>query len=59
MVDRIDETVKMEDLPTWLQELWELSPYIARRAEKQYLELTNELATKIEINRTIPMTHEL
>ena len=39
MIHRIDETVPMNELPTWLQELWELDSALARRAEKHYLEL--------------------
>ena len=46
MIDRIDETVKMKDLPSWLQELWEENQYIAIRAEKHYLELTEQLLLK-------------
>lgn len=32
----------IKDLPTWLQELWEQNPNLARRAEKGYLELTKQ-----------------
>ena len=42
MIDRIDQNINMEDLPTWLQELWEMRPTLARRAEKHYLELTKQ-----------------
>src|SRR5690554_1914893 len=42
MIHRIDETIEMKDLPTWLQELWEQNPSLARRAEKHYLELTEQ-----------------
>ena len=43
MINRIDDSVPMNELPTWLQELWELKPYIARRAEKHYLELLQQV----------------
>lgn len=39
MIHRIDETIPINELPTWLQELWELDSPLARRAEKHYLEL--------------------
>lgn len=42
MIDRIDETIEMSDLPTWLQELWGLDHSLARRAEKHYLDLKSE-----------------
>ncbi len=32
----------MKELPTWLQELWELDSALARKAEKHYLELISE-----------------
>ncbi len=33
---------KMGELPQWLQDLWDLSPAIARKAEKSYLALFTE-----------------
>lgn len=31
--------IDMKQLPEWLQKLWELSPMLARQAEKDYLKL--------------------
>ena len=42
MIHRINDTIEMKDLPTWLQELWEQNPSLARRAEKHYLELKEQ-----------------
>lgn len=42
----------MEHLPEWLQELWDLNPSLARKAEKDYLALkqANEDKTSTNIN---------
>lgn len=37
--------MKMEELPTWLQQLWKHDVSLARRAEKDW----SELMTKLEI----------
>jgi len=40
--------LEMDELPTWLQELWELDSALARRAEIHYKELTSEPKFTIE-----------
>ena len=47
MIHRIHESIPMSELPTWLQELWELDSALARRAEKHYLELIPTKQPKI------------
>lgn len=53
MIDRIDKSVPMNELPTWLQELWELKPYIARQAEKNYLDLLKQVKNNNLLNSAI------
>lgn len=33
---------EMNELPNWLQKLWEINPSLAREAEKDYLSLKSE-----------------
>lgn len=52
MIHRINDTIEMKDLPTWLQELWEQNPSLARRAEKHYLELKEQCNIPYVVGRS-------
>lgn len=43
-MDLNNEQKQMNELPEWLQKLWQISPMLARQAETEYIDLKKQLS---------------
>lgn len=46
-----NEQKQMNELPEWLQKLWQISPMLARQAETDYIDLKKQLSIHVVSHR--------